>query len=161
MLRNLIRRNHHLPQPIQINEPKRSVEPIGERALELAGHEPKAALAIDVHTPELDVPLISQNTICILNGLLPLLPGDGRMISFQSRTAGVSLHEEVKITYSSTTVRIAVIGTYIDWGVELDNSKRPTAADDDVLALSLSGRIVDLIGEVINGHLGLRADSKH
>lgn len=135
---------------------------MAHRALEQVDPELKIEYTTpNDHAPELIVPLVGQTTICILNELLTLLPGEGRVISFQCSTAGVSLHEELKISYSSVAIRMTVIGSFVDWDIEFDHSKRPTIADDEAVAAIMAGRVSAAISSVINSHVGVVDGGSH
>ena len=87
-------------------------DPIGNSALDLVAEKYELDLTEpNSHAVEPVVPLAGQTTICILNELLPLLPGDNRVISFESKSAGDSLHEQLKLSFGVLTLKFSIIGT--------------------------------------------------
>jgi hypothetical protein len=115
----------------------------------------------NTHGPEPIVPLVGQTVTCILNELLPLLPGDGRVITFKSKQAGDTLYEHLRITYGMVTIRVKSIGAYVHWDVEFDEDKKPSAADADVVALALANRISEKILAVVDSHAGINSGRPH
>jgi hypothetical protein len=141
----------------------RAGDPVANRAIDLFDD---SGLKLNLkepntHLPEPIVPLVGQTVTCILNELLPILPGNDRVITFKSKQAGDTLYEHLRISYGVVTIRIKSIGAYVHWDVEFDDDKKPIAADSEVVALALASRIAEKILAVIDSHAGINSGRAH
>lgn len=110
-------------------------------------------LIIEGHDVRPEIPLYGLMTPCLLNALIELLPNHGRVVTFTSRSAGDSLHEKLTFTYGTVSLEIDIIDVYINWAIKHDLARTPSASDNDLVALSVSGKLVDTLGRVINEHI--------
>jgi hypothetical protein len=141
------------------NEP-RAGDPIANRALELVTKPNLVLKEPNTHVVEPILPIVGQTTICILNELLPHLPGNNRMISFGSKSVGDTLDEYLRITYGTLTLKLDLMGNCVTWNLEHDHTKTPCASDGDLAALVVSGIVDRVVKSVLTSHVGL-ADSDH